>query len=336
MVMEFLIAGSISGLVVGELLEKRGKAKGAEAEKINRLYDEARHGVVSRDFRKAIKSINNLIKVNDEPDPYCYVLLGLSYEELSRDGNISKNLKIALKHYKTVIALSKQGIHVSYDLKKFARDAIKKIQSFLTKSDEMLLIFEKARGRVRGSKTATRDYFEKQILSQVKNPKINELTDKAIDALRNSRFKDVIKYCNELIKIGPFWGEYYTSRAIAKNCLSDRQGALEDFKLALKYDLPEFCEKEARINVLSANGLDALRAEKYDDAIAFFDEVVRMDPARGDAVYNRGVAKEGDGDDKGAMQDFRMTLKLEIPDQLRKQCEKAMRELSSQPKSSQR
>ena len=62
----------------------------------------------------------------------------------------------------------------------------------------------------------------------------------------------------------------------------------------------------------------------YQGAIADCDKAIKIDPRDGDAYYNRGIAKEMDGDLNGACSDWRQASSLgdkEAADHVSDQCQ---------------
>ncbi len=59
------------------------------------------------------------------------------------------------------------------------------------------------------------------------------------------------------------------------------------------------------------SALRMMESSHYDTAIQFFDMVLKKDPQRSEAYYQRGIAKWRTNDEDGAMQDFDQAIEIE-------------------------
>ncbi|MEK6783117.1 MAG: tetratricopeptide repeat protein [Bacteroidota bacterium] len=62
--------------------------------------------------------------------------------------------------------------------------------------------------------------------------------------------------------------------------------------------------------LLNYLGLAETKLKNYKEAISVLDSAILLNPKDADQIVNRGLAKEGKGDSKGAMEDYQLALSL--------------------------
>jgi eukaryotic-like serine/threonine-protein kinase len=135
-----------------------------------------------------------------------------------------------------------------------------------------------------------------------------------IDVLRKlKRQAEVIRSCDALLTRGKPSAELYELRALAKQELSDYQGAIEDdtLAIALRPGNPALLERRGGLFLIT----DAPRSALRD-----FDESIRLDPSSPsstDAYLGRGLARVTLGLHREAVADASRAVRLGEPTDLR-------------------
>lgn len=76
----------------------------------------------------------------------------------------------------------------------------------------------------------------------------------------------------------------------------------------MKKELPRNISKE-EIDLIE-KGKFYFVSEKYDEAIAEFERVIKINPKNADAYFNMGIVKEAKNDSKGAKKMYEKTLEI--------------------------
>jgi len=105
------------------------------------------------------------------------------------------------------------------------------------------------------------------------------------------------------IKINPNYAKAYYNRGYVRKDLGDKQGAIDDFNLAIKFN-PNFAE--AYYN----RGYVRNELGDKQGAIDDYNQVIRINPNYADAYYNRGNARNQLGDKQGAIEDYNQAIKI--------------------------
>jgi len=109
-------------------------------------------------------------------------------------------------------------------------------------------------------------------------------------------FSDVIKkYPNNYLG--------YWMRGNSRNKLEDRQGALDDYSIALKLN-PDFA------NCLVNRGHILNEFDRYNEALTDLNRGIKLDSTIAEAYNNRGMAFDGLGDSVSAMRDYNKAIQL--------------------------
>ncbi|HRG78676.1 MAG TPA: hypothetical protein PL167_03660, partial [Cyclobacteriaceae bacterium] len=58
--------------------------------------------------------------------------------------------------------------------------------------------------------------------------------EKGEEALKNKSYKTALAHFNECLRLNPYYYDAYYSRAIARESLGDKQGALNDYNIYLE------------------------------------------------------------------------------------------------------
>ncbi len=142
------------------------------------------------------------------------------------------------------------------------------------------------------------------------NPNFVEAHRLRIDVLRKlKRHRDVISSCDALLTRAKPTAELYELRALAKQDLSDYQGAIEDDTLAIAMR-PESAVLRAR-----RGGLHLI-TDAPRSALRDFDESIRLDgsgPDSVDAYLGRGLARVTLGQHREAVADASRALRQSEP-----------------------
>jgi eukaryotic-like serine/threonine-protein kinase len=131
-----------------------------------------------------------------------------------------------------------------------------------------------------------------------------------IDVLRKlKRHRDVISSCNALLKLARPSAELYELRALAKEDLSDYEGAIEDDTLAVAL-------RPNDAVVLARRGALFLITDAPRSALRDFDESIRLDPSSPDSVdayLGRGLTKATLGMHREAVADAARAVRQGTP-----------------------
>ncbi len=303
------------------------------------LFEHAVDCHESGSYREVISILNKLIQKDTYSSTQYHMMLAISYQGLAKIENMTQNFKKALMSYEVVLELVRQGSFIPHEL----LDIVKKQVAIMKSSMKTMDRSVEALGTINGSKDKMRDYLDRKSLKSINNPQIDKLNKKIDIALDAGRYEEAVNCQDKLIKIDPNNGSNYYGRAIYKWQLPDKIGAIKDFKAALEYELPDNDRRTAEdgikeleydvkmepiIRELHNKGIESARAGRYEEALGYFDSIIKIYPANGQTFHNRGVAKMFLGDDIGAIKDFKAALKCDLPDVSRERCEHLIKVLS--------
>ena len=140
--------------------------------------------------------------------------------------------------------------------------------------------------------------------------KIQQLTAELNRYTRENNNEEVIKSCNELIKLDSNIKEAYFNRGLAYAHLKKREEAIINYTEAINLDIkintnPTFKEPyNSRGNAYNDLG-------KYDEAINDFDKAINLDPTYANAYNNRGISYSKLGIHNEAINDFDKAINLD-------------------------
>ena len=106
------------------------------------------------------------------------------------------------------------------------------------------------------------------------------------------------------IEHNPQYAAAYFNRALAKDRLPDRSGAISDYSKALELE-PDNTE------AYLYRGINKIEMEDYRGAIADFTKAIELNPADSKAYEYRGIAKSFIKDNKGAIADQTKAIKAD-------------------------
>jgi len=122
--------------------------------------------------------------------------------------------------------------------------------------------------------------------------------------LSRNDLKGALKLLDISIKIDPVKGRSYFNRAIVHDQLNLKEEAIRDYDMALKMN------PELTLDVLRNRSVLFLETGKYEKALTDLDGLVKIDGKDFSNYYNRAFVKVMLKDMKGAVEDYRMVLKL--------------------------
>ncbi|MDP1726472.1 MAG: tetratricopeptide repeat protein [Bacteroidota bacterium] len=123
--------------------------------------------------------------------------------------------------------------------------------------------------------------------------------------IRVSKWQNSITLFDDVIKKSQRVPIAYNNRALAKLQKGDRDGAFDDFSMALKLDT---AYTEAYVN----RGLINYNKGKYDEALHDYNKSLKLNPKLGAAYFNRALVKMKKEDRIGTMEDLKMADSLDI------------------------
>jgi tetratricopeptide (TPR) repeat protein/S1-C subfamily serine protease len=108
---------------------------------------------------------------------------------------------------------------------------------------------------------------------------------------------------NLAIKINPNFANAYYNRGIVRDELGDKQGAIDDYNLAIKIN-PKYAEAYA--------GRGIVRNDLGDKqgAIDDYTLAIKINPNLAQAYNNRGIVRNELGDKQGAIDDYTLAIKI--------------------------
>jgi tetratricopeptide (TPR) repeat protein len=116
------------------------------------------------------------------------------------------------------------------------------------------------------------------------------------------KYKEAAAAINKAIELSPR-AVFYTNRGVARDELGDKQGAIDDFNLAIKIN-PNF----ALAYINRGNVRNDLGDKQ--GAIDDFNLAIKINPNLAQAYYNRGIVRNELGDKQGAIEDYNQAIKI--------------------------
>ncbi|MDM3844989.1 MAG: tetratricopeptide repeat protein [Aphanizomenon gracile PMC638.10] len=108
---------------------------------------------------------------------------------------------------------------------------------------------------------------------------------------------------NLAIKINPNYEPAYNNRGNARNELGDKQGAIDDYNQAIKFN-PNLAQ--AYYN----RGIVRYDLGDKQGAIDDYNQAIKINPNLAQAYYNRGIVRYDLGDKQGAIDDYNQAIKF--------------------------
>ncbi|MEI3651703.1 MAG: tetratricopeptide repeat protein [Dolichospermum lemmermannii FEM_B0920] len=142
--------------------------------------------------------------------------------------------------------------------------------------------------------------INKAIQLQPSNP--NSYNQKWVVLSRLKRYREAAAAINKAIELSPR-AAFYNNRAVVRNELGDKQGAINDLNVAIKISPNYIPAYVNRGNAKSGLGDNPGAIEDYNQAI-------KINPNLADAYYNRAVVRNELGDKPGAIDDLNLAIKI--------------------------
>ncbi|MDB9472377.1 tetratricopeptide repeat-containing serine protease family protein, partial [Dolichospermum circinale] len=135
---------------------------------------------------------------------------------------------------------------------------------------------------------------------QPNNP--NVYAQKWVVLISLKRYREAAAAINKAIELSPR-AVFYVGRGGVRYELGDKQGAIDDFNLAIKIN-PNFAEAYV--------GRGGVRYESGDKqgAIDDFNQAIKINPNYANAYLNRGLLRNELGDKPGAIDDYTQAIKI--------------------------
>ena len=142
--------------------------------------------------------------------------------------------------------------------------------------------------------------IDKAIQLQPNNPNLYNEKYGALSGLK--RYKEAAAAINKAIELSPR-AAFYLNQGIVRNDLGDKQGAIDDFNQAIKFN-PNLA--------LAYYNRGIVRYELGDKqgAIDDYTQAIKFNPNDANAYYNRGNVRYDLGDKPGAIDDYTLAIKI--------------------------
>jgi len=267
----------------------------------SKLFKQGVKKYSQRQYEQAIKKFQ--AAVDEDPQfGAAYFNAGRVFEELGR-------LDEAAKYYRQA---SEKGKNFSEGYANFGR-----IKLLMNQPEEARIAFDKARERDQFSPEvhlneaadalSRKDYkgARKSIRASLKG---NDRNPKAYGILarvyfEEGRYELAKLVCNTGLEIAKDYADLYNTRGLIFLKEQDLRTALQNFKLALKYN-PQFMAAHMNIGAITFNYRD------YDASLSHFDAVLAKEPKNIVALLSRAVSLRGLGRLADAEAGYRDVLKL--------------------------
>lgn len=125
-------------------------------------------------------------------------------------------------------------------------------------------------------------------------------------SVRIEVWKDSISLFTDVINKKPKLAMAYNLRALARLEIGDREGAREDYKMAIAMNPKYF---EGFINL----GIIDYTEGKFEEAMLNYDKGIRLNSTLGMGFHNRAILKLKLGDTLGAYEDWKKAIELKVP-----------------------
>ncbi|MDM3845745.1 MAG: tetratricopeptide repeat protein [Aphanizomenon gracile PMC638.10] len=135
---------------------------------------------------------------------------------------------------------------------------------------------------------------------QPNNP--NLYNQKCVVLSNLKRYREAAAAINKAIELSPR-AAFYSNRGNVRNELGDKQGAIDDYNLAIKIN-PNFAQ--------AYNNRGVVRKDLGDKqgAIDDYNQAIKFNPNLADAYNNRGLVRYQLGDKPGAIDDYNLAIKF--------------------------
>ncbi|OBQ29234.1 MAG: hypothetical protein AN483_11745 [Aphanizomenon flos-aquae MDT14a] len=116
------------------------------------------------------------------------------------------------------------------------------------------------------------------------------------------KYKEAAAAINKAIELSPR-AAFYNNRGNVRNDLGDKQGAIDDYTLAIKIN-PNYA--------LAYYNRGIVRDDLGDKpgAIDDYTQAIKFNPKYAEAYYNRGIVRDDLGDKPGAIDDYTLAIKI--------------------------
>jgi tetratricopeptide (TPR) repeat protein len=128
------------------------------------------------------------------------------------------------------------------------------------------------------------------------------IRNRAMISRRWKRFDEALKDCDEAIRVNPTYAVAYYERAWVYIDQRDYQTGVTEMTEAIRF------KQDAEY--YHDRGFCYRRMFRFKEAIADFDEALKLDPKRAWSFYNRGYSYRKMGDYKQALADFEQAVQL--------------------------
>jgi len=337
MSIELFLFSAAVGAAITEYVFSAESRTGNKQER--ELLAKARGYCDTGDYRRALSVLEPLMEGDPQNAVYC-VLAIPCYGKLARVENLRRNVEKCVSLCEHVQALVRDGASVPQDLVNVIGDILRSHKPVLAQMHERA----KSIGTIGGSKTKALDYAERKFVLWLANPEMPELELKASRLKESKKYGEALKWYDKLIRMDSEDGEFHYSRGLCRMMSGDLKGAKEDFDDVLA---GQWCPDEVRkgLKQILSTWRDApanpfsddpareasedFTAGKYDSAIRRLDKLVKLYPERPDYLLLRASCKMGLGSRREAIADLKEILKHKLPDDMRKEIETQVTELSS-------
>jgi tetratricopeptide (TPR) repeat protein len=186
------------------------------------------------------------------------------------------------------------------------------ISYFRTVEDGKLLQQKKEEEHKQREREEARQQQQKEEAKQQEQRKarLQSLNSEASDAFKKGDYDAAIKTCDEAIALDSSSAALFTDRGSAKSKLSDRAGAIADYRKALELKPHYERARKSLSEELCGQAVDLNGKGDYAAVIKAADEAIDVDAANASAFNERGIAKNHLADRDSATADFRRALQL--------------------------
>lgn len=134
--------------------------------------------------------------------------------------------------------------------------------------------------------------------------KIEQIHDRAADAVVNGRLAEALRGFNEVLKAQPFNAKAYYNRGAVHYLRRELELALHDFTAALKYR-PGFAAAMMNRGVVYSN------LDRLDEALRDLNMAAELDPSNSNVFFNRAVVHAKRADLGNALADYEKIVQLD-------------------------
>ena len=142
--------------------------------------------------------------------------------------------------------------------------------------------------------------INKAIQLQPNNPNVYGQKWAVLISLK--RYREAAAAINKAIELSPR-AVFYLVRGLVRFQSEDKQGAIDDFNLAIKFNPNDAYAYLGR-------GLVRSQLGDKQGAIQDYNKTIKINPNDADAYYNRGIVRNELGDKQGAIDDYTLAIKI--------------------------